>query len=171
MAEDVYLGVLVGKRKASSRPYHEQTTFFRRLITEGKNIGVKVYIFSPSGISWKKRRIRGWTWTGRRWVSAVYPFPHAVYDRVSPRMVAELRGTVMRARARFAKRHIPLFNTHIGYKWRLHRVNYARTHPPAGLPHTRILSRVAWPHVQRYGEVYIKPASEAGKGRLLGPGE
>src|SRR5690606_41703100 len=95
VAEDVYLGVLVGKRKASSRPYHEQTTFFRRLITEGKNIGIKVYIFSPSGISGKKRRIRGGTWTGRRWVSAVYPFLHAVYYRVLPSMIADVLPVVL----------------------------------------------------------------------------
>jgi len=164
VAEDVYLGVLVGKRKASSRPYHEQTTFFRRLITEGKNIGVKVYIFSPSGISWKKRRIRGWTWTGRRWVSAVYPFPHAVYDRVSPRMIADFRA-VVRARARFARRRIPRFNTRIGSKWRLHKVFMKDPVLAPALPHTRLLTRASLDAMlRRYGEVYIKPAS-GGQGK------
>jgi len=72
---DVFLGVLVGRRNANRRPYHEQTTFFRRLINEGKNIGVSVFIFAPYQVHWKRRKIRGWTWTGSRWVQKVYPFP------------------------------------------------------------------------------------------------
>lgn len=155
---DVYLGVLVGRRNGKSRPYHEQTTYFRRLILEGRSIGVSVFVFSPSGIRWNRRKISGWTWTGARWVRKVFPFPHAVYDRVSPRMVADFRGIVI-ARRGFAKRHIPLFNTHIGNKWRLHRVFAKNPILQPALPHTRILSTASLAHmIQRYGEVYIKPA-------------
>lgn len=161
---DVYLGVLVGKRRSSSRPYHEQTTFFRRLILEGKAIGVSVFIFSPSGISWRRRRIKGWTWTGKRWVSAIYPFPHAVYDRVSPRMVADF-GAVVRARARFAKRRIPRFNTRIGSKWKLHKVYQKDPVLAPALPATRVMTAKSLAAMlRRYGEVYIKPAN-GGQGK------
>jgi len=161
---DVYLGVLVGKRRRSSRPYHEQTTFFRRLILEGKSIGVSVFVFSPSGVSWRKRRIKGWTWTGKRWVSAIYPFPHAIYDRVSPRMVADF-GAVARARARFAKRRIPRFNARIGSKWKLHKVYRKDPVLAPALPETRILTVDSFTAmIRRYGEVYIKPAN-GGQGK------
>lgn len=161
---DVFLGVLVGRRSGKSRPYHEQTTYFRRLILEGRAIGVDVFIFSPSGILWQRRKIWGWTWTGTRWVRRLYPFPHAVYDRVSPRMVADFRGIVA-ARRRFAMRRIPLFNTHIGSKWRLHKVFAKNPTLLPALPHTRILSTASLAHmIQRYGAVYIKPAN-GGQGK------
>lgn len=161
---DVFLGVLVGRRNANRRPYHEQTTFFRRLINEGKDIGVSVFIFAPYQVHWKRRKIRGWTWTGSRWVQKVYPFPHAVYDRVSPRMISDWRGIVA-ARRLFAKKRIPLFNTRIGSKWKLHKAFAKNPVLADALPHTRILTTATLAAmIRQYGEVYIKPAS-GGQGK------
>lgn len=161
---DVYLGVLVGRRSGKHRPYHEQTTYFRRLILEGRAIGVAVFVFAPSGILWRRRKIWGWTWTGSRWLRRLYPFPHAVYDRVSPRMIADWHGIVA-ARRRFSRRRIPLFNTHIGSKWRLHREFIKNPILRPVLPHTRLLTTASLADmIRRYGEVYIKPAS-GGQGK------
>lgn len=112
---DVYLGVLAARRSSARRPYHEQTTFFRRLINEGREIGVGVFVFSPPDVLWKRRKIKGWTWTGKRWVRRLFPFPHAVYDRVSPRGKADLSG-IPTVRRRFRRLGIPRFNTELGSK-------------------------------------------------------
>lgn len=161
---DVFLGVLVGRRNANRRPYHEQTTFFRRLILEGKSIGVQVFIFAPYQVYWHRRKIHGWTWTGTRWVQKLYPFPHAVYDRVSPRMISDWRGIVV-ARRLFAKKRVPLFNTRIGSKWKLHRAFAKNPLLAPALPHTRILTTATLATmIREYGEVYVKPAN-GGQGK------
>ena len=161
---DVYLGVLAARRSSASRPYHEQTTFFRRLIREGREIGVSVFIFSPPGVLWKRRKIRGWTWTGKRWVRRLYPFPHAIYDRVSPRGKADLSG-VATCRVRFRRLGIPRFNTELGSKWRMHRIFSRNPVLQEVLPPTRILtSRSLADMMRRYGAVYSKPV-RGGQGK------
>lgn len=164
---EALLGVLVGRRTAHNRPYHEQTTFFRRLIREGRGIDVAVFVFSPPGIRWRHKQIAGWTWTGRRWERRVYPFPDAVYDRVSPKQRADLR-VVDAVRRRFSRRGIPLFNTRIGDKWTLHRHFSKDPSLRESLPRTRILTKATLAEMlAAHGAVYTKPAN-GGQGKGVG---
>lgn len=161
---DVYLGVLAARRNSARRPYHEQTTFFRRLINEGREIGVGVFIFSPPDVLWKRKKIKGWTWTGKRWVRRLFPFPHAIYDRVSPKGKADLGG-VPTARRRFRRLGIPRFNTEIGSKWRMHRLFSKNPTLREVLPPTKLLTTSTLAAMMnRYGAVYSKPV-RGGQGK------
>lgn len=152
------LGILVGRRSVRNRPYHEQTTFFRRLIREGSGIGVSVFVFSPPGIHWSSRRITGWTWSRKRWIRKTYPFPHAIYDRVSPKQRADLHA-ISGVRRGFLRRGIPLFNTKIGDKWHVHRRFFKDERLKPFLPPTKTLTHSNLTEfMHTYGEVYIKPA-------------
>lgn len=163
-SSDVYLGVLSARSSSARRPYQEQTTYFRRLVREGKAIGVHVYIFSPPGIHWKRRKIRGWSWTGKRWIRRLYPFPDAVYDRVSPKGKADLSG-ITRVRRRFKRIGIPLFNTQLGSKWRMHRIFRRNPILKEALPPTRILTSQSLASMMaRYGAIYSKPV-RGGQGK------
>lgn len=167
MKTRAYLGVLVGRRTEKNRPYHEQTTFFRRLIRAGRDIGVKVFVFSPPGINWRKRTIVGWTWTDQRWVRHQYPFPHAIFDRVSPKQKYDL-SAVTRVRQRFHRIGMPLFNTKIGDKWALHRRFVKDPMLKDALPPTKILNLSNLKQMMdAYGEVYTKPAN-GGQGKGVG---
>ncbi len=162
--ERVYLGVLSARSSSSRRPYQEQTTYFRRLVKEGRDIGVSVYIFSPPNILWKRRKIRGWTWTGKRWVRRLYPFPHAIYDRVSPKGKADFSG-VTTARRRFRRLGIPMFNSQLGSKWQMHRIFNRHPVLTEALPPTRILTaRTLARMMSSYGAVYSKPV-RGGQGK------
>lgn len=165
MAEhDVFLGVLSARSSSAHRPYQEQTTFFRRLVKEGSTIGVGVFVFSPPDVSWKKRRIAGWTWTGARWVRRRYRFPHAIFDRVSPKGKVDLRGVAV-CRKRFARLGIPRFNTGVGSKWQMHKLFVKNEMLRAALPPTKILTvKNLREMMEKYGEVYIKP-SRGGQGK------
>ena len=161
---DVYLGVLCARRSSKTRPYQEQTTFFRRLIREAKAIGVEVYIFSPRDILWKRRRIRGWTLENGRWRRRLYRFPDAVFDRVSPKGKADLSG-VPAVRRRLKRLGIPRFNTRLPGKWGMYKLwrKYPELLP--ALPPTRVLSKSTLKAMlNRYGEVYVKPI-QGGQGK------
>lgn len=164
MSGIVYLGVLAARSSSAHRPYQAQTTFFRRLVRESETVGVRVYVFSPRDVLWRKRRIRGWTWLGGAWRRKLYPFPVAVYDRVSPRGKVDLAG-VKRARARFRRLRIPLFNARFGGKWRMHRIFSKHPLLREALPPTRRCSRHNLKAMaERYREVYVKP-SNGGQGK------
>ena len=164
MAKEVYLGVLAARSNSAHRPYQAQTTYFRRLVRESEVLGVRVFIFSPLDVLWKKRRIRGWTWQGGVWRKRLYPFPVAVYDRVSPKGRVDLAG-VRRVRARLRRLRIPLFNAMFGGKWRMHRIFSKNPFLREAIPPTRALTRANLKAMlEKYGEVYVKP-SNGGQGQ------
>lgn len=161
---DVYLGVLAARQSSKRRPYQEQTTFFRRLIKEGKDIGVEVFIFSPRDVRWRRRRVRGWTLVRGRWRKKLYPVPHAVFDRVSPKGRADLSG-VPGVRRRFRRMGVPMFNTRVAGKWGLYKVWRKNPVLREALPPTRILTKKNLHAMLRtYGEVYVKPIN-GGQGK------
>lgn len=158
------MGVLAARRVTTNRPYHEQTTFFRRLIRAGREIGVEVFVFSPPSVKWNRRKIYGWTWTGKGWVRRIYPFPDAIYDRVSPKGKADLSG-VVGLRRRFARVGIPRFNTLVGSKWSMHKLFAKDPVLQEVLPPTRILTQKSLEAMMsRYGAVYSKPV-HGGQGK------
>lgn len=164
LAKEVYLGVLAARSSSAHRPYQAQTTFFRRLVRESEALGVRVFIFSPRDVLWKKRRIRGWTWQSGAWRRKLYPFPAAVYDRVSRKGKVDLTG-VKRVRARLRRLRIPLFNARFGGKWRMYRIFSKNPILREAIPPTRRLSRESLKAmIEKYGEVYVKP-SNGGQGQ------
>ncbi|REJ32265.1 MAG: hypothetical protein DIU83_09050, partial [Bacillota bacterium] len=73
---------------------------FAQLIRSGEDRGVLVYVFSPDGVDWAARTVRGWRCgppgtPARRWRQQTFPFPDCVYNRV-PTRVAENRPSVRR---------------------------------------------------------------------------
>lgn len=73
---------------------------FAQLIRSGEDRGVLVYVFSPDGVDWAARTVRGWRCgppgtPARRWRRQTFPFPDCVYNRV-PTRVAENRPSVRR---------------------------------------------------------------------------
>lgn len=154
---DVYLGVLCARKSSRRRPYHEQTTFFRRLIAEARAIRVEVFVFSPGDVNWRSRRVRGWTYIKGKWHRRLYRFPHAVFDRVSPKGKADLAG-VPATRRRFGRAGVPLFNTPLAGKWGMHKVWRRHEVLKELLPETRVLNNSSLAQMlSAFGEVYIKP--------------
>lgn len=46
-----------------------------------KEIGMRLFCFSPSGIDWKNKRIIGLQRLNRNWVIRKFPFPKVIYNR------------------------------------------------------------------------------------------
>jgi len=85
------LGVLLRKiGTQAERPFGNVTGFCRELTEAGKKLGAMVYFFSadrlPAGSA---ASISGWTYAGGAWKAGSFPYPDAVYNRITSRVIEQ----------------------------------------------------------------------------------
>ncbi|WP_438433557.1 YheC/YheD family endospore coat-associated protein [Gorillibacterium sp. sgz500922] len=83
------LGVLLRKIGSNpERPFGSVTGFCRELTEAGKKLGTAVFFFAadrlPVGPS---ATISGWTYSKGGWHAASFPYPDAVYNRITSRVI------------------------------------------------------------------------------------
>lgn len=174
----VRMGPVIGiftssKRRASRRPYAGLTERFRRFILLAREMGAIAYVFTPKGIHWESKIIRGYTYLPRgksaRWVKGAFPFPDVVYNRV-PTRKAERRKSVRQARLRLlAEPGLDLFNPEFLDKWSVYEIlrkdDALRPHLPVTVPCTRASELL--PFLREHRRVYLKMADGSlGKGTV-----
>ena len=54
-----------------------------------RSLNAQVYVFTPGSINWNEKTTRGYIYQKGSWVSAVYPLPDVVYDRITSRSSEE----------------------------------------------------------------------------------
>jgi len=174
----VRMGPVIGiftssRRKASRRPFAGLTERFRRFIMLAREMGAIAYVFTPKGIQWETKIIRGYTYLPRgktaRWVKGVFPFPDVVYNRV-PTRKAERRKSVREARLRLlAEPGLNLFNPEFLDKWSVYQIlskdETLKAYLPATLPCTGAAELL--PFLRQHGRIYLKMADGSlGKGTV-----
>ncbi len=127
----------------------------------------QVFVFTPAGINWSQCTTRGYVYRqGGGWVSATYPLPDVVYDRVSSRTI-EARDTVRETKKRLqAMPFLKYFNPSFLNKWKVHQMLWSNPELRPYLPETRPLSTENLRDLlQEYRVVFVKPANGSlGKG-------
>lgn len=160
-------------RRGSRRPFAGLTARFRRFIALAREMGAIAYVFTPKGIHWQSKIIRGYTYLpagkGHRWVRGAFPFPDVVYNRV-PTRKAERRKSVREARLRLlAEPGLDLFNPEFLDKWSVYQIlskdETLRAYLPATTPCTGAASLLSF--LREHGRVYLKMADGSlGKGTV-----
>lgn len=130
-----------------------------------RRLPAQIYIFTPAGINWNTRTVRGYQYRyidkeKGSWVSSLYPLPDVVYDRVSSRR-AEGRSSVQACKKRLKSlANLHYFNPSFLNKWNVHQL--LSKNPDLGdyLPETQALSlNNLQSMLSRYNSLYLKPAN------------
>lgn len=142
---------------------------FRDISMSGKKWGALVYVFTPQGINWEKKKVRGFLYNSKldTWQEMIMPFPHVVYNRIPTRR-AERRPDVRRALTRINNLpNVTLFNRCFFDKHELFQILGGYPEVQACLPDTKKLDTLA--HFRTFCSehqyVYLKPVrGKAGEG-------
>lgn len=165
------IGIFANRTENSGRPFGEQTGFFRKLNSVGKNLNSLCFAFGPDDIDWESKVIRGTIPplpdTDQGWQTVTLPFPDAVYDRgLFP------KGEKRRAASESRKilRNYPgikFFNPAFFGKWKTHKLLSKHEVLQEHLPETMLLrsGTEIFELLERHGTVYIKPSGgSSGRG-------
>lgn len=142
---------------------------FKDISQSGKRWGALVYVFTPQGINWEKKKVRGYLYNKRlnSWYEAILPFPHVVYNRI-PTRKAERQPEVRRTLNRIHEMpNVTLFNRRYFNKQQL--FSLLEFHPEVHpfLPETKKLDTFARfrSFCTEHKFVYLKPVrGKAGEG-------
>jgi len=125
----------------------------------------QIYIFTPSSINWSNLTTRGYYYrqtTADRgiWLSAIFPLPDVVYDRVSTRK-GELRTQIRDAKHQLmSMENIKYFNPSFLNKWKVHQIMMTNPELHQYLPETRELTQDIFEHMLiKYPVLYLKPGN------------
>jgi glutathione synthase/RimK-type ligase-like ATP-grasp enzyme len=137
------------------------------MITEGRKLGLDVYVFTPMDVNEKKQRIyaieydpkKGWT---RRWRH----FPDMIYDRC--RIQKSARFTqLLQFRRRYG--HLMFLNRPLRNKWTIYEVLSRRSEFKKYLPETHLFHGYSDVHqmLKKTSVVYLKPINGTGGRGIL----
>lgn len=125
----------------------------------------QIYVFTPASINWSNLTARGFTYRhinpGRgTWVSAVYPLPDVVYDRVVSRR-GEAREQIRYAKNRLMQQpYLKYFNPSFLNKWKVHEMLLGNPQLHKHLPETRPLTADNLSAMlAAYPSLYVKPSN------------
>jgi len=123
-----------------------------RLEKEADILGIDVLVFSPKGIQWKARRIRGYLYSNGKWAKTRCPFPAAVYNRIysnRKRVTAKLEKIIGKD---------TVFNCITWFdKWKIHSI-LRKTGVVSALPDTMLYSFDGIEEMlAKHGKIIVKP--------------
>lgn len=142
---------------------------FRDIFLSGKKLGALVYVFTPQGINWEKKKIRGYVYNEREnhWQELILPFPHVIYNRI-PTRKAEQRPEVKKTLRRIHELpNVTFFNRCFFDKQELFAMLGEHTEVRPYLPDTKKLDTLARfrSFCSEHSYVYLKPVrGKAGEG-------
>ncbi|HZG81025.1 MAG TPA: YheC/YheD family protein [Brevibacillus sp.] len=142
---------------------------FRDICLSGKKWGALVYVFTPHGINWEKKKVRGFLYNDREqsWQPMTMPFPHVVYNRI-PTRKAEQQPKVRNTLEKIAQlSNVTLFNRRFFDKQELFAILEDFPDICPYLPETKKLDSPArFRHFcSEHQFVYLKPVrGKAGEG-------
>lgn len=131
----------------------------------GKILPGQVYIFTPNSINWTNKTTRGYVYrqvSPERgvWVSAIYPLPDVVYDRIASRK-GEARQLIKETKKKLMELpYLKYFNPFFLNKWQVHQMleNNFRLKPH--LPETKPLTTENLEEMlSKYKTLYLKPSN------------
>lgn len=168
--DSLLLGPLIGILTVGEKTgFQGNRENFKDIFLSGKKWGALVYVFTPDGINWEKKRIRGYLYNelGNSWQELTLPFPHVIYNRI-PTRKAEQRPDVIETLRRIREMpNVTFFNRCFFDKQKLFAMLETHKEILPHLPETKKLDTL--PRFRHFcGEhrfVYLKPVrGKAGEG-------
>lgn len=139
---------------------------FRFVLAACRRAGVNAYVFTPAGVNWTKRSVKGFQYRRGSWRPNMFPLPSVVYNRVPNRQL-ENSLPVRQLKQGMRKASIPLYNANYFNKYDLYRILKANPSARTYLPWTKAVRgmRDIEQALLLHPILYLKPKyAFAGKG-------
>ncbi|MFC4075792.1 YheC/YheD family endospore coat-associated protein [Salinithrix halophila] len=158
---------------SGSGSFHGNRSNFSDIIRMGRRMGVMVFVVTPEGFRANSPTVRGWLLDSRklrqRWVHAVLPMPHVVYNRIPTRKAEQQPAVESTLQHLLHSSQIHLFNPGFFDKWTLHLYLERSPELRSLLPETCL-----WNDPERFRQMaethkilYLKPVNDkAGNGMI-----
>jgi hypothetical protein len=152
----VTVGVLTTANK-KGLPGGEKARLFKEMVEYGNNRNIFIYFFFARGVDWRRRRIKGFVWTGRHWRRGVFPFPNIIYNRIRFRNI-ESQSHIRQLLRKFERDpSIYLFNSRFLNKWEVYKALRTNKSTAKWLPETFRFNRKSLTiMVTKYPAVFLK---------------
>ncbi|GAA4716711.1 YheC/YheD family protein [Brevibacillus fulvus] len=139
--------------------------YLRRLVREGQELGMNIFLFAPRDVSLKRRIVNGYVPLATRgWKRQIFPWPDLVIDRYRYYPLPEHNAYLS-----FRKKPLfPYTSSRFSNKWNVYQVLSQDEQMQAYLPES-----VAYTHDQMeqmlasYPMLYIKPTNGTGGRSIL----
>ncbi|MDQ0191818.1 YheC/YheD family endospore coat-associated protein [Paenibacillus wynnii] len=146
----------------------EEKSVYQRMITQGKRIGLDVFVFTPMDVHSSKELIHALVYdpqTGK-WSRKWRNFPQMIYDRCRIQRSARFQQ-LLRFRSKY--NHLTFLNRPLRNKWTIHQTFSQKGRFRQHLPETLLYhsSDDLLRMLKRSPVIYIKPASGTGGRGIL----
>ncbi|MEA1961246.1 MAG: YheC/YheD family protein [Bacillota bacterium] len=145
-----------------SRSYQAELIYLSKI---SRTLPAQTFIFTPSSVNWANRTVRGYNYREINrekgtWVSAVYPLPDVVYDRIPSRSgEAKARTQYVKKKLK-AQSYLHYFNPAFLNKWKVHSLLTNNKALWPYLPETMLLSSANLEEMtKKYATLYLKPSN------------
>jgi glutathione synthase/RimK-type ligase-like ATP-grasp enzyme len=146
----------------------EERSVYRRMITEGKKIGLDVFVFTPADVNAGKELIHAMVYdpASGKWSRKWRPFPNMIYDRCRIQRSSRFEQ-LLRFRSRY--NHLTFLNRPLRNKWTIHQTFSQKSRFRQHMPETLLYQSSA--DLQRMLKsspvVYVKPINGTGGRGIL----
>ncbi|MNI38916.1 Endospore coat-associated protein YheD [compost metagenome] len=146
----------------------EERSVYRRMISEGKKLGLDVFVFTPMDVNAGKEQIHAMVYNlaSGKWSREWRPFPNMIYDRCRIQRSARF-DQLLRFRTRY--NHLTFLNRPLRNKWTIHQTFSLKSRFRQHMPETLLYQSSA--DLQRMLKsspvVYVKPINGTGGRGIL----
>ncbi|WP_310832447.1 YheC/YheD family endospore coat-associated protein [Paenibacillus pedocola] len=146
----------------------EERSVYRRMIIEGKKIGLDVFVFTPADVNAGKEQIHAMVYdpASGKWSRKWRSFPNMIYDRCRIQRSSRFEQ-LLRFRSRY--NHLTFLNRPLRNKWTIHQTFSQKSRFRQHMPETLFYQSSA--DLQRMLKispvVYVKPINGTGGRGIL----
>ena len=146
----------------------EEKGVYQKMITQGKKIGLDVYVFTPMDVHTSKEQIHALVFdpqTGK-WSRKWRSFPNMIYDRCRIQRSARFQQ-LLQFRSKYS--HLTYLNRPLRNKWTIHQTFSQKSRFRQHLPETVLYHSAAdlLNMLKHNPVIYIKPANGTGGRGIL----
>jgi glutathione synthase/RimK-type ligase-like ATP-grasp enzyme len=139
--------------------------YFRKLLRAGREMGCRVFLFSPQDVMEHEKRVRGYFLNQQgKWKAQLFDRPDVVFDRYRYTPTQAFKNYVAyRRRSKFL-----YVNNRLANKWRVHEVLVQDSRMHRWLPETWMYSKLRLAKMlERHNILYVKPMNGTGGRSIL----
>ncbi len=146
----------------------EERTIYQNMITEGKKLGLDIFVFTPMDVNASKKKIIAMEYdpTTHKWSRRLRDFPNMIFDRCRIQ-----KGFRFKQLLTFRKDygHHLFLNRPLRNKWIIHEVLSKKENFRPHLPATKLVTRVSDVEhmLKTTSVVYLKPINGTGGRGIL----
>ncbi|GAB6988463.1 YheC/YheD family endospore coat-associated protein [Paenibacillus pini] len=152
----------------NDRKHLEEKPVYQKMISEGKKIGLDVFVFTPADVDHNKKKIYALEYdpTESIWTRKWRSFPNMIYDRCRIQKSSRFKQ-LLQFRSRY--RHLLFLNRPLRNKWTIHEVMSHKSEFRPFLPETRFYSSLSdvYAMLKNHTVIYVKPINGTGGRGIL----